>query len=147
MGTTRAVFAVPPHLEDPSGTVAIWFTDPPGSVMQFVRAGHGTVEIARWLVGPALEKTLQRFPGKTKLRLVMDLSLMTGRDPAARAVLVETTKKFRERIALSTIIPPQNASVVYLAALNVSVSLLQVFGVPIEVQTRTNALLTLRPAP
>lgn len=147
MGTTRTAFAVPPHLEDPSGAIAVWFTDPPGAVMQFQRPVYGTVGMAEWLVGPALRKMLERFPGDTKLHLVMDLTQMSGRDPKVRPVLVETTKLYAKRIQSSTIVPPQNASAVYLAALKASVALLRVFGVPIELQSLTSALLMLRAAP
>jgi hypothetical protein len=103
--------------------------------------------LARWLVGPALSRLQERFPGDVKVRLVMDLSLMTGRDPAVRPILVETTKRMGHRIEHSTIVAPQNAGVVYLASLKASVSLLRVFGVPIEIETLTHALLKLRPAP
>jgi hypothetical protein len=138
---------VPPHLEDPSGSVAVWYTDPPGVVMQFVQAARGDLTLVRWLVGPARERLLERFPGSSPLVFVMDLGLMTGRDAAVRPILNEAAKALRPRIARSVVVPPENASAIYMASLHASVSLLRVFGVPVEIQPLSTALRSLRAAP
>jgi hypothetical protein len=134
-------------VEDPSGCAAIWFTEPPGAVIQFVQPARGDLALVRWLVGPALERLLERFPGSSPLVFVMDLGLMTGRDAAVRPILNEAVKSLGPRIARSVVVPPENASVVYMASLHASVSLLRVFGVPVEIQSLPNALRALRAAP
>ena len=145
-GAKRAAFATAPHLVDPSGAVAIWLTDPPGAVMQFTREAEGTVPLAKWIVGPALEHLLRRFTAPMKLVIVMDLGLMTGRDAAVRPILTETAKNLRPRIERSLIVPPVKTSAIYLASLHAAVSLLRVFGVPVETQTLPSALANLRAA-
>lgn len=142
----RTAFAVPPHLEDPSGLLAIWYTDPPGAVIQFTRPAEGSLPIVEWLVGPGLAQLLDRFPGPQRLVIVMDLGLMKGRDRNVRPILMEAGKALRPRIERTMIVPPQGASAIYLASLQASVSLLRVFGVPVEVQSLSSALRSLSPA-
>ena len=39
-------FSIRPDLVDPSGDIAVWFTDPPGVIFQFTRPLHSTIEHA-----------------------------------------------------------------------------------------------------
>jgi hypothetical protein len=109
-----------------------WFTDPPGTVVQFARPAVGSLQMVEWLLGPGLDRLLARFP-EGPLIVVMDLTLMTTRDPAVRPLLVESAKRLKPRVARTVIIPPENAKPVYLASLRVSTSLLAVFGVHVEI--------------
>lgn len=128
----HAAFSSPPHRHDPSGTLAAWFTDPPGTVVQFTRPAVGSLPLVEWLLGPGREAMLARFPHEP-LIVVMDLTLMTSRDPAVRPLLVEAAKGLKSRVARTVLIPPQNAKAVYLASLKVSTSLLAVFGVKVDI--------------
>lgn len=132
----RAAFPSPPHQEDPSGTLAAWFTDPPGVVVQFAHPAVGSLPLVQWLLGEGLDGLLARFP-EGPLVVVMDLTLMTTRDPAVRALLVESAKRLKTRVARTVLIPPANAKAVYLASLKVSMSLLAVFGVKAEIHAST----------
>jgi hypothetical protein len=130
----HAAFARRPHLADESAILLAWFTEPAGVVIQLAEPSELTMEMTRWLVGPGLEALVQRFPGDTPLTIVLDVRLMTSRQPAVRGLIVEAAKALRARLARAVVIPPQNATRVYLAGLNAAVAVLRVFGVDIELQ-------------
>ena len=92
--TALAGFPTTPDVSDPSGLIAAYWTDPPGVVLRFVRPARGTAKLSEWLVGPAFELFTQRFPGETQLRIVLDMSQMTGRSATARAVLMQSAARF-----------------------------------------------------
>ena len=131
----KPAFDARPHIQDPTGAVVAWFTDPPGAIIQFARPARGTTDMARWLVGPARAALWRRFPVESGLTLVLDLTLMDGRDAGARALLHESAKDDKGRIARSFVIPPTKASGTYLSALHVAATLLRVFGVRVDVES------------
>ena len=131
----KPAFDARPHVQDPTGAVVAWLTEPPGAIIQFARPARGTTELARWLVGPATAALQRRFPIELRLVLVLDLTLMDGRDAGARALLHESAKDNKGRVARSFVIPPKKASATYLSALQVSATLLRVFGVRVEVES------------
>lgn len=139
-------FPSPPNLTDPSGTVALWFSEPPGAVVQFQSVARGTPQLAACLVGPARDALLARFPGTGPLVLVLDLSRMDGRDPAIRKVLMDGMRNTATRVARALIVPPSGASRVYLASLHAAASLARVFGVDARLKSLPEALRGLRPA-
>ena len=143
---SRAAFQVPPHLLDPSHTVAVWFTEPPGAVIQFTRPAVGTVALAEWLVGPAQAQLVRRFPDDCPLVFVLDLGLMTSRDPVARPILTGAARALKERVTRSVLVAPVEASSIYLASLKASISLLRVFGVTVSILSLPEALESLAPA-
>jgi hypothetical protein len=129
-----AAFARRPHVQDPSGTLVAWFTDPAGAVIQLARPSELTIEMTRWLVGTGLDALVQRFPGDVPLTVVLDVRMMTSRQPAVRGLIVDAAKTLRPRLGRAVVIPPQNATRVYLAGLSAAVAVLRVFGVELELQ-------------
>jgi hypothetical protein len=128
----RYAFATPPHVTSPKGDLVAWYTSPPGVVVQMVEAKPADAAMVRWLVGPARDQMLQRFPGVTDLILVIDFSLMTTREPAVRKIMSDSAKEMKPYIGRSILVPPANGNAIYLKSLAVSVLLLRGFGVNIE---------------
>ena len=126
-------FTVPPDLRSPAGDLAVWFTDPPGAVVQLSERKRGTVEMASWLAGPGVHTLLDRFPGTARLVILLDLTLMKDRDPAVRPLLVEAAKALGPRIAQGIVVAPDKAGPVYLASVRAAASVLGVFGVDVHV--------------
>jgi hypothetical protein len=143
---TRAVFKAPPHLLDPSRTLAVWFTDPPGMVVQFARSAPCTLPVAQWLAGPARESLLNRFPGNGPLVFVLDLTHMNGRDPQVRALILEAARPLASRAQRCVVVPPENASRVYLASVRAAASLARVFGLTVSVESSSEAVRSLSAA-
>jgi hypothetical protein len=123
--------------------MVIWFTDPPGIVIQIVRPAQGTRSMTDWLGSAAQEAFLKRFPGAKGLIVVVDLSLMTGREPAARNGLVEPAKRLKPHVARTVLIPPKNASQVYLGSMYAATAILSAFGVHVELQRSMSAVSAL----
>lgn len=136
-----AVFAHAPHLLDPSGCVGAWFTEPAGAWFQFVRASRGTDELSEWLGGPALEAVVGRFPNQ-KLILVLDFRLMTDRDLSARARLLQTAPAMKDLVAEAVIIPSLSATPMHLKTMSAGVRLARSFGIPVDLQTSPNQVLS-----
>ena len=143
-GSVGLAFPVEPHLQHSSGSLVAWFTEPPGAVVQLTKRVRGTVDLALWLVGPACHELFLRFPDAKELLVVFDLSQMEGRDPAARAALLEKAKTLRPGMMRAVVIPPIGASAVYLSSLRVAVAILQVFGVAVDIETSLNSVLASR---
>jgi hypothetical protein len=127
-------FTVPPHLVHPSKDLVCWFTDPPGIVIQIVNAVPGTLSMASWLGRTAQAALFARFPGVHDLIVVLDLRSMTGREPAARGGLVEPAKRMKSRVTRTILLPPKNASQVYLGSMYAATALLSAFGVHVDIQ-------------
>jgi hypothetical protein len=142
----RAAFDTPLDLVDPSRTLAVWFTEPAGIVVQFARRGPGTVAVAQWLAGAASERLRERFPRDEALICVLDLTRMEGRDPMARAIIVDAARAVADRIIRAVVVPPDTSSRVYLASLKAAASLARVFGLVVSVDSLPNALRSLRAA-
>lgn len=135
--TSRAegivAFSTAPHLVHPSRDLVCWFTDPPGIVIQFGRAAQGTRAITEWLGNDAYRALMARFPAADDLTVVVDLGLMTGREPGARNGLVEPAKRMKSRVARTVLLPPRSASPVYLGSMYAATALLSAFGVHVEI--------------
>ena len=121
-----------------------WFTEPPGGVIQLTRPVRGTRELAEWLVGPAWEQLCRRFPNACEFFIVLDLSQMDGRDPSARAALLEKAQALRPGILRAAVIPPIGATAVYLSSLRVAVAILRVFGVVVDIDPSLRNVLASR---
>jgi hypothetical protein len=143
---SKAVFNAPPHMLDPTRSIAVWFTDPPGMVAQLVRRAPFTVTLAQWLAVPACTRLLKRFPGDEPLAFVLDLTQMDGREPEVRALIVEAARGFASRVERAVVVPPGNAGRVYLASLQAAASLARVFGLTVSVGPLTEAVRGLHPA-
>jgi hypothetical protein len=126
-------FAGPPHLAGEANLRA-WFTEPAGALVQMVKPSRGTREMAEWLVGAAFDRLRERFPNDTNLILVMDFSLMEGRDPIARSIMMDKARECRELFARSFIVPPLKASPIYMTALHAAAALLTAFGVNLGIE-------------
>jgi hypothetical protein len=113
-------------------------------VVQLTKHVRGTVDLAEWLVGPAWHQLLQRFPDAKEFLIVFDLSQMDGRDPSARAALLDKAKTLRPGMLRAVIIPPTGASSIYLASLQVAVAIARVFGVPVDVESSLKNVLASR---
>ncbi|HEX4334862.1 MAG TPA: hypothetical protein VH062_03050 [Polyangiaceae bacterium] len=130
----KAAFPSEPQLSSPSGVVACWFTDPPGMIIQITQRTQGTLEGAQWIGGPAIDAMLRRFSKREWLTLVLDLRLMTGREPAARHSLVAPAKSLKSRLARIVVVAPERASSIYLSSLLAATTLLSVFGYRVDLK-------------
>lgn len=132
-----------------AGGLRAWFTDPPGLVVQIARPGRGTQEMAAWLIGPGAARLRGRFPGMSGLVLVIDLTLMEGRDPDARALMLERATEDSGVLSRVIIVPPAKPNAVYLTTLHAAVSLLKSIGRDITIESSLAsaiAALGLKPA-
>jgi hypothetical protein len=148
-GDEAMAFAVAPHLVHASKDLVCWFTDPPGIVIQFVRAAMGTRAMTGWLGHEAQLALLARFPAARDLTVVVDLGRMTAREPGARNGLVEPARRLKAHVARTVLLPPNNASQVYLGSMYAATALLSALGIHVEVQRSLAKVLTdyrLRPA-
>jgi hypothetical protein len=135
------VFQVPPDLVGP-GELRVWFTEPPGAVMQMIARGRGTKEMAEWLVGPALTRLRDRFPQCSQLILVLDFALLEGRDPAARVVMMDKGRECAALFSQSFLIRPEKANPVYITTLHAAAALLSAFGVNLEISNSLREVIS-----
>jgi hypothetical protein len=126
-------FPTSPHIASPGGEVVGYYTDPPGVVMQFAHAVKGTEELARWLLVPAVQQIFTRFPGNNEIVFVMDLSMMTGREMGARALLIQHAPGMRHRFSRLFILPPLIAPPFYAGTLNTAAALLRTMSVNVDI--------------
>lgn len=129
-------------LYDPSGAIGVWFTSPPGALIQFVSPAYSTVELGRWLAGPGRQRLEAKFPSGP-IFLVFDLGLMTGRDPAIRPVLLEAAAQMKARVSCA-FVPPIDTSPVYLASLKAVAALAAVVGVRVDIHRSLSFALASR---
>lgn len=127
-------FGCRPHLLDPTGTLAAWFTDPPGAWLQFIKPGRGTDELSEWIAGPALCALVARFP-RDMLILVLDFRLMTDRDLTARARILQTAPALKDSLARVVVLPSHYATPLHMKTMAAGVRLARAFGLPIELET------------
>ncbi|HKU40811.1 MAG TPA: hypothetical protein VJR89_21770 [Polyangiales bacterium] len=139
-------FATSPHLVDPARALGLWFTDPPGMVVRFLRRTTFTVPLAQWLAGPGCDGLRERFPGEESFGFVLDLHLMDGRDPAVRAIVVEAARPWASRARRAVVVPPEAAGRVYLASIRAAASLARVVGLTVSVGDFREAVRDLRVA-
>lgn len=139
--TVAPPFSGMPHLLDPSGTLAGWFTEPPGVWLQFTKPARGTDELTEWLAGPALAALLARFPGE-QLTLVLDFRLMTDRDLSARARLLQTAPALKDALAKVVILPSLSATPIHVKTMAAGIRLARSFGIPVELQTSATQVIS-----
>jgi hypothetical protein len=126
-------FPVPPHIRHEGGTIACWYTEPPGAVVQLTRAVMGTIPLAEWMVGAGYDQLLARYPTADTLILVLDVRAMVGRDPAARKVMLEKARLQKRGRFNSFIVPPADASKIYLTTLYTAAALVNTFGSRLQI--------------
>jgi hypothetical protein len=127
------IFGSKPHATDPSGSLAVWYTEPPGVVIQLLTAREGTLELVQWLAGPSRAQTERRFHDRDDLQVLFDVRLLTGRAPEVRAQIMELAKAMRPRVKRVVVLPPRDWSPALRRTLEVTVSILRVFGLQIAV--------------
>ena len=138
-----------PDVSDPSGLIAVYWTDPPGAVLRFVRPARGTAKVSEWLIGPAFELLTQRFPGETQLRIVLDMAQMTGRSATARAVLMQSAARFAPYLGQVVLVPSMHMGTAYIKVVEASAAVLRLVGLRIDIETSAERALVkhgIRPA-
>lgn len=147
--TQLPAFSVPPHLCDPTGAIAVWWTDPPGGLMQLTRPARGTADMAEWLVGPAFELMLSRFAGVNDLRVILDMRQMTGRSAMARSVLLHRAKSIANRVGHVVLLPSVHLGTGYFKIVEGTAMMLRLAGLPVDVEYGLHRVMEkheLRPA-
>ena len=123
-------FACEPHMR--SGPLAVWFTSPPGVVVQFVEPALGTLELVNWLVGPAYAELDRRAAGRRALMLVLDFGLMTARTNASRTVLLSKARQSAHRFAEVIVVGSYTATRTQLTSLHAGMALVRALGVRVS---------------
>jgi hypothetical protein len=131
----RPAFTSPPHVRFGNNEAVAWVVHPPGGVAQLTAEVRGTRELAQWVVGPALRVMLDTYPEHRGLIIVLDLSLMQGRDPAARAVMLEKARELARCVGHTYLVPPLKTNAVYRTTLHAAVALLSTLGIHVEMVT------------
>jgi hypothetical protein len=128
-------FSGVPHIVDPSGAIAIYWTDPPGALIQVVQDMRGTSEMAHWLVTDGLELLLNRFTGVDNLRLVIDMRRMTGRSAMARSILMTASGgQAAERIGQVVLLPSVHMGSAYITLIEATAVTLRLVGYRVSVE-------------
>ena len=135
-------FSVPPHIRyGREDELHIWFTDPPGAIVQMSKPQRGTVDQARWLVGPGMALLKQRFPEAKQIVIVLDYRNMTSRDLAARTVLIESASETAKYFSGVFIVPPLQTSKVYRVTLEAAAVLVSALGTRIAIVDSLTSVL------
>jgi hypothetical protein len=128
-------FSGVPHIVDPSGAIAVYWTDPPGALLQVVQATRGTSEMAHWLVTDGLDLLLNRFPSVDNLLLVIDMRRMTGRSAMARSILMNASGgPAAERIGQIVMLPSVHMGPAYVAVIEATAVALRLIGYRVAVE-------------
>lgn len=135
-------FSGAPHIVDPTGAIAIYWTDPPGALLQLVQSTRGTSEMAHWLVSDALELLFSRFPGVDGLRVVIDMRRMTGRSAMARSVLMNASGAAAGRIGHVVLLPSQHMGPAYLHVIEATAVALRLIGYRVDVEHDLDLVLS-----
>ena len=146
LGETQTTFKAPAHLMDPSRTVVAWFTDPPGIFIQFARRAVFSLPLAQWMAGPMCAALTKRYPAPQPIVLILDLTRMDGRDPQVRPIIVDASRAFASRTRRAVVVPPHDASRVYLASVTAAASLARLFGLTVAVESLSDAVRSLSQA-
>lgn len=137
----QPVFASEPDLRGPDGSVFGWLLDPPGVLFQFVKPVKGTTELATWLVGPAFAVLESRYPQRSGLVLVLDLTNMVGRSAAARSILLHSAKVLGPRFSRVYVIPPSDYPPMYMKAFHASVAFARLLGMNVTIAGASRAII------
>lgn len=122
------VFAKQPDLRFEDGKVSIWFTEPPGAIVQLTEAATFTKDMAEWVVGPSFSALLERHPAGTKLHMLLDIRPLTAREPAARPLIMGTVTKNMFTFAQLGVIAPKRPPPLYMNTLRGAIALLSAIG-------------------
>jgi hypothetical protein len=134
-------FSGVPHLVDPTGAIAVYWTDPPGALVQLVQSTRGTSEMAHWLATEALDLLFGRFPGVDGLRIVLDMRRMTGRSAMARSVLMNASGAAVGRVGQVVLLPSVHMGPAYLNVIEASAVALRLIGYRVDVEHDLDAAL------
>jgi len=127
--------AAPPHLLDPSGTVAVCWTEPRGAIVQLIGPVRGTTALAEWLVGPCFSELLARFPGSERdLTVVLDMRSMLGRAANARQVMMQASVPARARVKRVVILPSEHLGPAYITIIEATAAMLRLAGYDVHVE-------------
>lgn len=126
--------AAPPYLVDPSGSLGLYWTDPPGVLVRFIRPARGTTEIAEWLTGVGLDLLAARFPVDHELRLILDMRQMVGRSATARSLLMRASATSRSRIKHVVLLPSVHLGPTYASVIEASAIVLRALGYRVHVE-------------
>lgn len=121
-----------PDLLAPQGRLACWFTEPAGVLARFTEPTRASQDDVRWLLGPALEAALCRFPEQRALPFVLDLGHITAREPSIRKLLLSNAGKLRHRFSRTLVVTPRGDGPLAAMALQAGAALLRGVGVQIE---------------
>jgi hypothetical protein len=127
-------FSGVPHIVDPTGAVAVYWTDPPGALVQLVQSTRGTSEMAHWLVNDAMDLLFSRFPGVDGLRIVIDMRRMTGRSAMARSMLMNAGGTAAGRIGHVVMLPSLHMGPAYLKVIEATAVALRLIGYRVDVE-------------
>jgi hypothetical protein len=127
-------FTTPPDVVDPTGSIAVWWTDPPGVLLQLTRPARGTTAMAEWLIGPLFDALVRRFPEARELRVILDMRHMTGRSAIARALMLRHAKAIARRLGQVVIVPSTHLGPAYIKLLEATALLLSVAGVRLVIE-------------
>jgi len=142
--TVERVFTTEPDLRYEGDKLVIWFTDPPGAVVQLTEATVFTKGMAEWMVGPGFSALHERFARGTELRMLLDLRPMTAREPAARPVIMSAATRHMFMFAKLGVIAPAKPPPLYMITLHSAIALLSAIGPEIRIfETIDGALQTL----
>lgn len=135
-------FPVPPHVRyGREDELHVWFTEPPGAIVQMSKPQHGTLEQSRWLIGPGLALLRQRFPDAQQLVLVLDFRNLTRRDLAARKVLIDSAPETAKYFSGVFIVPPLQTNVVYRTTLQAAAVLVSALGTRIAIVDNLSSVM------
>jgi hypothetical protein len=139
------VFGSAPHLQDDSGKLVAWFTEPAGAVVQLMDAAVFTKEMAEWMVGPGFMQLSQRFVRKSELSVLLDLRPMVSREPAAHPVVMSAAMKYLTLFTKVGVIPPAKPPPLYMTTLHGAVALLSAIGPEIRIYETLEGALQAMP--
>lgn len=141
-------FDTAPELRCEAGPLAVWFTDPPGVVLQLTEAAVFTKEMAEWMVGRGFALLKERFPHNNELSILLDLRRMTSREPAAHPVVMAAAMQHLFMFAKVGVIAPLKPQPLYMTTLHGAVALLSAIGPEIRIyDTLEDALQTMNLTP
>lgn len=100
--------------------------------------------MASWLVGPGFARLRGRFVEARGLILVMDLSLMDGREPAARALMLQKARDVHSMFERVYVIAPVKTNAVYLTTLHAAATLLRALGADVGIESSLEKVIAER---
>jgi hypothetical protein len=109
-------------------TMAVWFTEPPGLVVQLVEPTRITLPMVDWLVGPAYAELERRYP-RQSLEIVLDFAHMTSRTSASRTVFLSKARQVGQRFVHGFWVAPTAMKPAAASSIQASVALMRSLGI------------------